>query len=74
MCTGLDRSRPVSVSTQIKGAIRQVRSVRFSVSLCMFLSLFLLSSAFAMPVEGPGHALPHAYKADKVVPHSFKNP
>ena len=26
-----------------------------------------------MPVEGPGQALPHATKDDKVVPHAFKN-
>ena len=34
---------------------------------------FCFSLLVAMPVEGPGQALPHANKDDKVVPQSFKN-
>ena len=34
---------------------------------------FCFSFFLAMPVEGPGQALPHATKDDKVVPHAFKN-
>ena len=34
---------------------------------------FCFSFFLAMPVEGPGQALPHATKDDKVVPQTFKN-
>ena len=34
---------------------------------------FCFSFFLAMLVEGPGQALPHAAKDDKVVPQAFKN-